>query len=256
VTDTSRKRRELSLGAYDAVTLAQVRDTARKMRGEVAQGKTLQSRREVAAAAEAARPKPAPKVRSFDEASAAYIAAHRAGWKSAKLAEQWENTLSAYASPAIGHLPVAEITTAHVLAILSPIWSSKHETATRVRSRLELVLDAENALGHRTGENPAARRGNLKTLLPKVVPEKKNHRAMPLTMHPAFMSRLRETRSSLSAQALEFTILTAVRSGEVRGMTWGEVDLDAALWSIPAGRMKAGDAHTVPLSADALAQFT
>jgi integrase len=88
------------------------------------------------------------------------------------------------------------------------------------------------------------------------VPEKKNHRAMPLTMHPAFMSRLRETRSSLSAQALEFTILTAVRSGEVRGMTWGEVDLDAALWSIPAGRMKAGDAHTVPLSADALAQFT
>lgn len=189
----------------------------------------------------------AVQARTWGDAVDAYIAAHRAGWKSQAQADQWQQSLDAY-GPARS-LPVDAVTTAVIVDKLKAIWSGKTETATRVRGRVERVWNAEKVAGNVVGENPARWRGHLDALLPRPskVAKAKHHRAMPYAALPAFMPRLR-ARAGLSARALEFAILTAARTGEVTGMEWAEVDLKAKLWTIPAGRMKAEREHLVPLS--------
>lgn len=180
--------------------------------------------------------------------------AMKPGWKNPKHAEQWINTLSTYAFPIFGAKPVAQIETEDVLAALRPIWSDKHETATRLRQRIEAVLSAAKARGLRQRENPALWRGHLDKLLPAISKRKRveHHPAMPWQEVPAFMAELR-ARPSMSSRALQFTILTAARTGEVIGMRWPEIDLRERLWIIPAARMKAHREHRVPLSSQALA---
>ena len=196
------------------------------------------------------------KVRAvtFKTVAADYIAAHRAGWKNAKHGQQWENTLATYANPVIGHLPTDEITTAHLLEILQPIWGEKTETASRVRNRIELILDAAKARGLRDGENPARWRGHLDKLLPKrsKVQARTHHAALPWAELPAFMAEL-AGHEDLTYKAMRLTILSACRTSEVLGATWSEIDREARTWIIPAARMKAGKEHRVPLSDAALA---
>lgn len=191
---------------------------------------------------------------TFNTVATDYIAAHRAGWKNIKHAQQWENTLATYAEPTIGHLPTHDVTTAHLLQILQPVWTEKPETASRVRNRIELVLDAAKARGLREGENPARWRGHLDKLLPKrsKVRAVKSHAAMRWADLPAFMVELATLETS-SARALELTILTACRTSEVLNAKWDEIDHETRTWTIPAERMKAGKAHRVPLSDAALA---
>lgn len=186
---------------------------------------------------------------SFKTVATDYIAAHRAGWKSIKNAQQWENTLAAYAEPIIGHLPTSEITTEHVLEILRPIWAKKTETASRVRNRIELILDAAKARGLRDGENPARWRGHLDKLLPKrsKIQPVQHHAALPWPELPAFMTELAR-HDAPSYKAMRLTILTACRTSEVLNATWDEIDLKARTWTIAASRMKASKDHRVPLS--------
>jgi integrase len=178
-----------------------------------------------------------------------HIAAHEAGWRNPKHRDQWKNPLAAYVYPVIGDLPVGEIDTGLVLKILEPIWTSKTETAGRVRGRLESVLDWAAARGYRGGENPARWRGHLDKLLPArtKVAKVRHHPAMPYAEMPSFMAELRDC-SVISARALECAILTAARTGEVIGAQWSEIDLGAGIWTIPAERMKVGREHRVPLS--------
>lgn len=187
---------------------------------------------------------------TFDSVAADYIRAHRPGWKNAKHAQQWENTLATYASPVIGKLAPGEITTAHVLEVLNKkeFWAKKPETASRVRNRIELVLDAAKAKGLREGENPARWRGHLDKLLPRrdKVQAVKHHNALPYQELPAFMALL--NGNDMTTKAMQMTILTACRSSEVLGARWDEVDTDARIWTIPAGRMKARKEHRVPLT--------
>jgi integrase len=174
------------------------------------------------------------------------------GFRNDKHRDQWKMTLTEYAAP-LRRLRVDEIGTEHVLSVLTPIWGTKNETASRLRGRIERVLDAASAKGFRRDANPARWKGHLDHLLP-ARPKKHlrgHHAALPVDALPAFMERLRSLRS-VSARALEFCILTAARSGEVTGMDWSEVDLEKALWTIPAARMKAGREHRVPLSERAL----
>ena len=174
---------------------------------------------------------------------------HRAGWRNAKHAQQWENTLTAYAYPTIGDKPPGQITTADVLTVLKPIWTDKAETASRVRNRIELVIDAARAQGLSDASNPATWRGHLDKLLQKRTKASKGHHAaMDYNDLPAFFGRLKNERDSLSSQALQLTILTAVRTSEALLAKWEEFDLSAKLWTIPAERMKAEKAHRVPLS--------
>jgi integrase len=196
----------------------------------------------------------AAKAVTLKDVAVGYIAAHRAGWKNAKHAQQWENTLATYAEPVIGHLPASEVTTAHILEILQPIWAVKPETASRVRNRMELVLDAAKARGLRDGENPARWRGHLDKLLPKrsKVRAVEHHSALPWPELPAFMSKLAE-HEDLTYKAMRLTILTACRTSEVLGATWDEIDHKTRTWSIPAARMKAGKEERGPLS-DAVVQ--
>jgi integrase len=193
------------------------------------------------------------KATTFKEVALDYIAAHRAGWRNAKHAQQWENTLATYAFKVIGDLPTQEIGIEHVLKILKPIWTGKPETASRLRSRIELVLDAAKARELREGENPARWRGHLDKLLParSKIRAVKHHAAMPWTELPAFMATLGKVEE-LSFKALRFTILTACRTREVLESTWAEIDVAAGVWIIPASRMKAVKEHRVPLSKAAL----
>jgi integrase len=190
---------------------------------------------------------------TFDECASAYIYAHRGSWKSAKHAAQWETTIAAYVSPIIGALPVAEVDTALVVKVLRPIWTTKTEIATRLRGRIESILDWATTHKFRRDENPARWRGHLESLLAnpnKIAPV--NHPALPWREIGAFMTELRK-REGVSARAIEFAILTVCRSGEVRGARWSEIDLDAKLWTIPGERMKAGKEHRVPQSTSAVA---
>ena len=191
---------------------------------------------------------------TFKTVASDYISAHRAGWKNAKHAQQWENTLATYAEPIIGHLLTEEITTGHVLEILQPIWSVKTETASRLRNRIELVLDAAKARGLRDGENPARWRGHLDKLLPKrsKVQARNHHAALPWVALPKFMGEL-ANHDALSYQAIRLTILTACRTSEVLSATWDEIDTEARTWTIRGERMKGGREHRVPLSEAALA---
>jgi integrase len=191
---------------------------------------------------------------TFEVAATRYIAAQEAGWRNAKHRQQWENTLKTYAYPVLGKLPVRDITTSHVLEVLQPIWSTKPETASRVRMRIEAVLNSAKLQGWRTGENPALWRGGLEAALPRIskVRRVRHHPAMPWRDVGEFMEKLRG-REGISARAVEFLILTAARSGEVRGAKRAEIDFENRLWTIPSYRMKAGREHRVPLTDDAIA---
>jgi integrase len=196
----------------------------------------------------------AAKAITFKECAETYIASHRAGWRNDKHKYQWSATLSGYAYPAIGALPVQAVDTALVLRVLEPIWTVKPETAGRVRQRMESILDFAKVRGYREGDNPARWRGHLDKLLParSRVREVEHHAALPYSELPAFLASLRE-REAISARALEFLILTAGRTGEVIGARWGELDLLDKTWVVPAARMKAHREHRVPLSPRAVA---
>jgi integrase len=196
----------------------------------------------------------AAKAITFKECAEGYIKAHRAGWRNGKHAAQWEATLGTYAEPIIGNLSVQAIDTTLVLKALEPIWTAKPETAGRVRGRIEVILDWAKVRGYRQGENPARWRGHLDKLLPArgKVRKVEHHAALPYSKLLGFLIGLRE-QESISARALEFTILTAARTGEVIGVRWSEIDLINKTWTVPAGRMKAGREHRVPLSPRALA---
>ena len=189
----------------------------------------------------------AAKALTFGDAAGRYIAAHRAGWRNAKHADQWRATLATYAFPIFGNLPVGSIDTALVTKALDPVWSTKPETASRLRGRIEAVLDWATARGYRIGENPARWRGHLDKLLPsaKQGPKGSPSPALPYHDLPAFMATLRG-QDGIAARALEFAILTAARTGEVIGATWDEIDLAERHWTVPAERMKAGP-HIVSL---------
>lgn len=244
------RRRDIGLGGYPDVTLAGAREAARNARSKIKEGI------DPVDDARAARSKLIAEAVSgilFDEAASKYITAHEAGWKNTKHASQWRNTLETYAYPVIGKMRVKDIQTAHVMQVLEPIWTAKSETASRVRSRIELVLDWAKVRGYRKGENPARWKGHIDKLLPKrsEVASVEHHAALPFREIGAFMVSLRKVEG-MGARALEFAILTAARSGEVRGATWSEIDLDGATWSIPAERMKAKKEHRIPLSDAAL----
>ncbi|MFO7593449.1 MAG: integrase arm-type DNA-binding domain-containing protein [Pseudomonadota bacterium] len=244
------KRRDIGLGGFPDVTLAQARERAREAREQIRQGiDPVEQRR---AARDALRAEQAKRL-TFDDAAKQFLARKSSEFKNAKHAAQWGSTLETYASPIIGKLPVDRIELAHIVQVLEPIWTTKTETATRLRGRIESVLAFATASGFREGDNPARWRGNLDAVLPK--PRKlakvTHHRALPFDQMPDFMIELRK-REGMGARALEFAILTAARSGEVRGATWAEINLDAKLWTIPADRMKAGKEHTVPLSTAAV----
>jgi integrase len=191
---------------------------------------------------------------TFKESAAMYVASHRAGWRNPKHAAQWQATLATYAEPVIGGLSVQAIDTALVLKVLEPIWTTKPETAGRVRGRIESILDWAKARGYRAGENPARWRGHLDKLLPgrSKVRRVEHHAALPYAELPGFLVSLRE-QEGIAARALEFAILTAARTGEVIGARWSEMDLVGKNWTLPAARMKAGREHRVPLSDRALA---
>lgn len=244
------KRRDIGLGGFPDVTLAQAREKAREAREKIAAGVDPSlARREARSALTAAQ---AAAV-TFDEAAAAYIKAHAAGWSNAKHAAQWRTTLAGYASPVLGSMLVADIRTAHVHKVLEPIWISKTETASRLRGRIESVLDWSRVRGYRSGENPARWRGHLDKMLaaPGKVAKPGNHASLDWREVGAFWSEL-ASAEGFGAAALRFAILTAARSGEVRGATWGEIDLAAGIWTVPADRMKADREHRVPLSEAAL----
>lgn len=241
-------RRSIGLGAFPAVSLAQAREAAQELRKEVAQGVDPIAARQARQQAAKAAAVPAG-VLTFAQASEQYIDSHRAGWRNEKHAAQWTATLDTYCAN-FNAKPVRDVDTADVLAALQPIWRTKTETATRVRGRVEAVLAWSVVAGHRQpGMNPAQWRGHMQLMLPaaRKVTKVEHHAALPHRELPGFWRRLVE-QPGVSAQALQFAVLTAARSGEVRGAAWSEVDLDAALWTVPAERMKAGREHRVPLS--------
>jgi integrase len=246
----SGKQREMGLGSFPTVTLATAREKARAFREQVATGADPIASRHATASASAAE-RLAQK--TFAEVAAQYIAQHSASWKNRKHSAQWTVTLQTYAQPVIGALLVRDITAAHVIRVLEPIWASKTETATRVRSRIELVLDFAAARGLREGLNPARWRGNLDAAFPKAskVSKVQHHAAVPVNAVAVFMKQL-QAQAGMGARALDFAVLTAARSGEVRGAAWAEIDFDKALWTVGAQRMKSSREHRVPLNAPAL----
>jgi integrase len=195
----------------------------------------------------------AAKAVTFSQCAEAYIKAHRAGWRNDKHAAQWEATLATYADPIIGALPVQSIDTSFVMKVIEPLWATRPETASRLRGRVEVVLDWAAARGYRTGENPARWRGHLDKLLParSKVRKVEHHAALPYAELPGFLVALRD-QEGVAARALELTILTAARTGETIGATWGEINWTDNLWTIPEMRMKGGKEHRVPLCDRAL----
>jgi len=243
--------RVMGLGPVHTVSLAEAREAARLCRKARLGGiDPIDARRagRIQERIEAAR------AMSFAECAAAYIAAHGAGWRNPKHAAQWPSTLAAYVYPIFGGLPVQAIDTGLVVKAIEPIWTTKPETASRVRGRIESVLDWAAARGYRQGENPARWRGHLENLLPKksTVRRVEHHAALPYVEISAFMGELRG-QEGIAARALAFAILTVARTGEVIGATWAEIDMAARIWTIPAERMKAGKEHRVPLSEAAIA---
>lgn len=242
----------MGLGSYPDVSLAEARDKAAELRKMTRQGidPLAQKQREASVIRAAIA-----KAITFDDASEQYIIAHAPSWKNAKHVDQWRNTLKTYASPVIGNIDVAAIDTGHIMRILEKdqFWTSKTETASRVRGRIESVLDWATVRKYRAGENPARWKGHLDKLLPARTKVKKteHHAALPWAEIGQFMKSLR-SQAGTAARAVELAILTAARSGEVRGATWDEIDLDAGIWIVPAERMKAKREHRIPLSAQAV----
>lgn len=244
------KRRDIGLGGFPDVSLAQAREKAREVREQIANGiDPVAEKKAVLDAVRAAQ----SKILTFEEASHRCHAARQDEFSNLKHRKDWISALERHAFPVIGSLPVGAIELPHILKVLEPIWYTKTETATRVRQRLETVLSWATVSKYRTGENPARWDGNLKEVLPKPSKLKKqgHHKALLWSDAPAFMADLRK-REGMGARALEFIILTAARSGEVRSATWDEIDLEARLWTVPAERMKARKTHKVPLSEAAI----
>jgi integrase len=240
------KRRMMGLGAYPDTTLDQARSAVTEARKQVKSGVDPIEARKVAKEAVIASIAP---TKTFADLAAEYIAAHRASWKSEKHADQWKNTLETYADPVIGHLPPADITKDHVLKILTPHWTTKNETMVRLRGRIESVIDYAFFNLNINQANPARFKGFLDQAL--AAPSKVNNRthfaAMPYGEVAAFMAQVKAMPGH-GARCLEFTILTACRSGEALGAEWSEFDLDAKVWTVPGARMKAGKPHRFALS--------
>ena len=245
------RAREMGLGPLNAISLAEARKRTaecRRMRhdgidpiearGAQRDQKRLQVARSV----------------TFDVCAEAYIEAHKASWKNGKHAEQWRGSLRNYASPVFGSVPVQAIDLSLVMKALEPIWQTKSETASRLRGRIELVLDWATVRGYRKGENPARWRSHLDKLLPTraKIQKVKHYPALPYAEIAAFMALLR-SQEGIAARALEFLILTAARTGEIIGARWDEVNLEEKIWVVPGARMKAAREHRVPLSGPALA---
>ncbi len=240
------KSREMGLGSAGTFTLAEARDkalTCRKLCYEGIDPIEMRRGQRQEAAIEAA------KAITFRTCAEGYIEAHKAGWRNDKHAGQWTATLATYAYPVFGDLPVQAIDTGLVLKALQAIWTSKPETATRVRGRIESVLDWAATQGYRRSENPARWKGHLANLLPKrsKVRKVEHHAALPFKEVPAFLKKVGE-QPGIAAKLMAFTILTAARTGEALGARWSEIDLEARIWTVPAERMKAGAEHRVPLS--------
>lgn len=244
------KTRDAGLGSYPTISLVKARREAERCRQLVVEGiDPIAARNEERVAAQIA---PA-NVMTFETCAKALIASHEASWKNSKHRAQWSSTLATYAYPHIGNLPVEAIDTGLVMKVLGPIWSAKPETASRVRGRIEAVLNWARVSGYRDGENPALWRGHLQHLLPARTEVRKvvHHAALPYRNIGTFIAKLRE-HTSISGLALEFVILTATRTGETLGARWHEIDLRERIWVIPAERMKAGVEHRVPLSVRAI----
>jgi integrase len=244
--------RDMGLGAMaDGVGLAEARQKAEDARRAIRAGfDPIDSRRASLAAAAAV----AAKSKTFEECATAYIKAHASGWRNEKHAAQWTATLETYAYPVLGKLPVSAIEIGHVMKILEPIWNEKPVTASRIRGRIEAILGWATVHGFRSGDNPAQWRGRLENLLPspRKVRKVEHHPALPYDEIGEFMATVRG-QQGVAARALELVILTACRTSEVIGATWQEVDVRAAVWSVPADRIKAGNEHRVPLSPPAVA---
>jgi integrase len=243
--------REAGLGSVDTWTLAEARERARRFRQQRDEGKDpIEERR-----AERLKAKlEAVNAMTFMACAEAYIAANRAAWKNAAHAAQWPSTLKTYVYPAMGDLPVQAVDVGLVMRVLEPIWTTKPETASRLRGRIESVLDWAKARGFREGENPARWRGHLENLLPKKskVARVEHHAALPYREIGTFFADLRQ-QDGIAARGLEFAILTAARTGEVIGARWDEINLAEQLWTIPGNRMKSGREHRVPLAEPAVA---
>lgn len=236
--------REMGLGSYEDLTLADAREQALMARKLAKRGIDPILERDAA-------PEPAPtlaRIPTFRECAEEYIETNKSGWRNDKHAEQWPSTLKMYVYPHFGDLPVDQVTVRHVKGVLDPIWKEKNETASRVRQRIERVLAAAAVLGHRSRENPAQWRHNLEYALPKPTKVKKvrHHPALSIDEMPTFMKMLRQ-RNSMGAIALEFCILTATRTSETLCAQWSEIDLESGKWTIPAERMKAAREHVVPI---------
>ncbi|MFG6455891.1 tyrosine-type recombinase/integrase [Roseateles sp. BYS96W] len=245
------KRRHMGLGSFPTVPLAQAREKARAARETVEAGLDPMLQRDSAKSRLRAQQ---ATDKTFEQAALAYIDSHGDAWRNAKHRAQWTATLETYAYPFMGKLLVQDIHQEHVLQVLEPIWKTKNETAVRLRGRIESVLDWATVRKLRTGDNPARWKGHLDHLLPAPTKIKKvaHHRALPIDAMSDFMTRLRSAGGT-AARALEFTILTAARSGEVRGAQWSEIDLKDKVWTVPGSRMKAGVEHRVPLCERAVA---
>ncbi len=237
------KRRDIGLGSYPSVSLAEARERAREVRNKVWQGIDPLAERA------ALRRTQAQAIPTFDQCARRFMENKRHEFRNVKHVAQWESTLTQYASPVIGRLPVNEVELPHIVRVLEPIWLTKTETASRLRGRIESVLAWATVAGFRSGDNPARWKGHLDAVFPKPgkVKAVEHHDALPYQQMPAFFAALRE-REGLAARMVEFCVLTAARSGEVRGARWNEIDLDAATWTIPGNRMKAGKEHRVPLA--------
>jgi integrase len=238
------KLHDVGLGALHTVSLADARAKALDLRRQRLDGTDpLAAKREVAARGKLAN----AKAVTFKAAAEAYIKAHQAGWRNQVHAKQWPSTLEAYVYPIFGGLPVQAIDVGLVMKAIEQIWQTKPETASRVRGRIESVIDWAMSRGYRTGDNPARWRGHLENLLPKKTKVRRvaHHAALPYSELPGFMADLRQ-REGTAARALELTILTAARTGEVIGATWAEIDFEARLWVIPAARMKGGSRASGP----------
>jgi integrase len=244
------KRREMGLGGYPDVTLAGAREAARIARAKIDNGiDPIEDRRAKRSELQAQR----ASAMTFSEAATAYIAMRESEWSNTKHADQWRTTLETYAEKYIGSIMVRDIDHSHVLKVLQPIWLEKTETAKRLRGRIESILDWARVRGYRSGENPARWRGHLDMLLqsPGKVQKKSHFPALPFAEIAAFLVDLQKAEGT-GARALELAILTAARSGEVRGATWDEFDIDQGVWTIPGARMKAKKEHRVALNDEAV----
>jgi integrase len=244
------KRREMGIGPYPEITLEKARESAIELRRLVKAGTDPIEQRKADQVAKRAERNNAV---TFAYCAKQYIESHRHGWKNVKHAQQWENTLEQYAYPVIGETIIKDVDTALIMRVLQPIWLTKNETAGRLRGRLENILDWAAVQGFRSVENPARWKGHLDNLLasPGKVQKNNHFKALPYSEINPLMLALR-ANGSVSAKALEFLILTAARTGEIIGAKWGEIDFDNQLWIVPAGRMKAGREHRIPLSSRAV----